>query len=489
MLLLHLSIHRCKQLRRLETFGRSMWSVLFVVLIGTYFAVMLGSAGFAYPQIVQDLVPERDPIRLLNRHLLTAFLGFLVARFFLQRSPTVNLQPYLHLPVRRASLVRFVQGVRIISLLNVLPLFFFVPLWIHIAQSTMLGMTGAMLWGGGILLLVLLTHYTNTLLRILLNQRVGLFLSIAGVLVGALVLDEVLGLQVLPHASTWLFDRLLTGHAAPLLLLSILTVGTVLISNRLLRQDLRTPEFHKRVLWNTGGSFSGSSSISALILLDLKSIVRNKRPRQMLLGMSLLTIALVLLIFSSEEMVDPLMQVFIVIYLTGLVPLTYGQLVFAWDSPHFDWLMARRLSPSTLIRARLLLLQGFCTICFLAALPFLAWFAPQLIALSFAFLFYNTGVSCVLAILAALWNRRRVILSRSTFLNHQGFSVQSYIFLFLLLIPPTVLPILLDKPYALLVIASIGLLGLVLTPLWTCRFSYIFERRRYIMAAGFRQVD
>lgn len=88
--------------------------------------------------------------------------------------------------------------------------------------------------------------------------------------------------------------------------------------------------------------------------------------------------------------------------------------------------------------------------------------------------------------LAALWNRTPTALTRHTFFNDQESSLHQYIVAAPVLILSLVARAVFPEDTALLVLAGLGLCGLVLVPLWTSSFSNIFQRRRYVLAAGFR---
>jgi len=85
MTLLDALRHQWHRRTRSPTFGRSLIGGLFLLLGAAYFGVLFVAAGWFYPQVVAEVAPTREPLDLLNEHLLSGAAGLVAARFFLQR--------------------------------------------------------------------------------------------------------------------------------------------------------------------------------------------------------------------------------------------------------------------------------------------------------------------------------------------------------------------------------------------------------------------
>jgi hypothetical protein len=176
MTLLDALRHQWHRRTRSPTFGRSLIGGLFLLLGAAYFGVLFVAAGWFYPQVVAEVAPGRDPLRLLNEFLLYGAVGLVPARFFLQRSAGSDVRPYLNLPLRRAQVVRTMQVLSSLSLLNLLPLVVLASLWgstVWPAASP----SGAALWAVGALLLVATTQFLNSLLRAAWDRNAGFVLG------------------------------------------------------------------------------------------------------------------------------------------------------------------------------------------------------------------------------------------------------------------------------------------------------------------------
>jgi len=142
--------HQWRQRVRSPTWGRSLIGALLLVLAAGYFSVLFVALGWSFPDIVAEVAPNREPLRLLNEVLLYGALGLVPARFFLQRSAGSDVKPYLHLPLRRPQVVRIMQVLSALSLFNLLPVIVLAALW----GSTVLPATSAVGAAYGALLLM-----------------------------------------------------------------------------------------------------------------------------------------------------------------------------------------------------------------------------------------------------------------------------------------------------------------------------------------------
>ena len=484
--------HRWKRFKRGGAGGPQRAKRWILGGFGGYFAASLGVVGAAYPRLMHALKPDLDPVAAANALLLSAVIGLLVLRFFTQRSTRMALPPYLARPVPRPVLVRFMQVSSLASLLNVFAPAFVLPLWYQTVWRGPYAAPDALAWLAAVGLLILFTHYANNALRLLLAQTPRRFIALATGGAVLLCADSLLGTRALSRLSTGLFDRLLDGPPREQLALLAAPAGLAaaawVASGRLLRRSFRKA---------AGPARSGQQAVAAsfspqrgttrnLMLLELKLIARNRRPAT-LVGISTLLIVayvpLLLLGRGSYFLIDAIAGLFV----TGLLAASYGQLMFAWNSPHFDGLLARALPARTQLRAKLLLLQCACVASLVVALPFFVLLAPNLLLLAVGFLLYNLGITCPFVLFFALWNRKGLAPERSGFFNYEGFSVQHWIGSLPVFLPPLGLLFVFEEAWVLLAASVLGVLGMALTPTWTRFFARLFTRHRHAMATGFRQ--
>lgn len=492
MLYAQLLRHRWRRFRRGDAAGPARVKRWILGFFGVYIAGSLAACGWVYYRLVGEVQPGTNPVAVANGLMLSAAVAFLGLRFFTQRSTSMKLAPYLARPVPRGKLVRFVQMSSLASLLNVFAPAFLVPLWY---QTVLHGPFGApapeaWAWLAAILLLVLATHYANNALRLLLAQNRRAFTWLAATGGALLVADRLGGTRFLPRASTALFGGILNGQLAWLAVPAGLLAAAWGASGYLLRRSLRREPGTKRAGSATvpTGFAHQRGTTRNLMLLELKLVARNRRPFTLVGISTLLIVTYVPLLLVGRDLFS-IIDAVTGLFVTGLLAASYGQLMFAWESRHFDGLLMRPVPPRTRMRAKLLLLQCGCMASLVVALPFFVWLAPDLLLLSVGFLLYNLGITCPFVLFFSLWNRKRLAPQRSGFFNYEGLSVQHWIGSLPVFVPPLALAFALEEAWLLVGVSVVGLLGMALLPTWTRLFARLFSRHRHAMGAGFRQKE
>lgn len=485
-----LARHHGKQVwRSLRRQRRWLVALAFAPII-LYMVLALVGVGVYFDMLPLGALSEESPLEVLNGHLLSGLVTLFALRFVLQRPPRLSMQPYRHLPIKDATLVRYFQFASLWSLLNLLPVAFLVSFWINYVVGEV-ALFPAVLWLIGVLSAVLTTHFMNNLARLLLDRSTRTFLLLLLALVGVLIVDHILGSglsQLLSHA---LFSALASGSVLILTLLVLLSVTLGMSSSRSLHRALRNPSRipHRE---HSSGLFAlnfGESPVWNLIYLELKLMRRTKRPRQYAFVSVVLAILYTGLLLSDLNVVrGPFIHAFLGLFASGAFALNYGQLMFAWESRYFDGLLARAIPPQRMVLAKLMLLQVSCIVMFLLCLPLFIWLAPRLLTMHVAFLFYNSGITCILMLALAVHNQKRVATSDGHFFNYEGFSIWHWVWLVPTVLPPALLMVVLsNRPaFALASIAGVGLINMVLAWPWCKLLSRQLKHRRYAMAKGFR---
>ncbi len=112
---------------RSVAFSRSLiWSVVVAFFILYIFANLLLIA-FGLPFILEENVKSGTPISFLNSKLIYFFLIEFIYRFFIQRMPILEMEHYLHLPIRRSQLINYLLIRSFISPLSLIVLILFLP--------------------------------------------------------------------------------------------------------------------------------------------------------------------------------------------------------------------------------------------------------------------------------------------------------------------------------------------------------------------------
>lgn len=465
------------------------WALLGVFALFLAFALV--TAGLRFHRIT-ILLGVYVPVALFNDYLLSIFVSLFGVRFLFQRSPRFRLQPYLHLPIKRWQLVAYFQASSLFTIHNLYPLLFLLPFWWQYVLPDY-SATGAAFWLTAVLLTLCISTFLNNWIRSVLTNSEILFILLACLVWLLITADTVFSTFVINDFSTFLFSRLL---AADLLLVSLVGTAAAFVFglssfslfNSLMRSTYRT--VGRRRSWKSLERVFGSGPVGSLVHLELRMMVRNRRPRHYLL-MSILfsTAYLLFLLINPDTSRGAAFGAIIGLFASGGFAMNYGQLMFAWESTFFDGLLVRHGNLADLVKAKFILLQASCAILFLFSMPVFALLRPALVPLHVAFLLYNMGVTCVLIMFLAIKNRKRVDIQKGgSFFNYEGFSTMHWFWLLPVAVPPTILLYLLRSTpdTALIVISIVGGISMVGSTAWIDYFSGRLSRQRYEMSRGFR---
>ena len=465
-----------------------------IVFVALYVSGILIITGLFFDRWVDWLEPGANVVLYVNEHLLVMMASLFSIRFFFQKTPRLGIQPYLHLPIRRAHLVVFFQMSSLGSVHNLLPLLFFVPFWIEFIIPTSTP-AGALFWIGGVGALVLASHYANIILRTYLTVDLKRFFILVAVILALVIADRFVEGRWIALASSTVFDGLAAGNAILLLQLVLVAAFVFVYSSVLLRARLNDHAGEsRRFRLGSRAMFSNTrSQVGNLMLLELQLIWRNRRPRTYLLfALFFGTVYVALLLIDPRVSQNILMGALAGLFASGIFAVNHGQLMFSWESRYFDGILARCIDTRSLVTSKLLTLQASCVIFFVLSLPVFLGLAPDLVPLHVSFLFYNAGVTSVLMVALAVNNRKRISIEKGGgFFNYEGFGLRHWLWFIPTAIPPILLLFLMrdQAQTGLLILGSLGVVGLLLTGAWSRLFEHVLLRRKYIMAAGFRQYE
>jgi hypothetical protein len=487
-----LARNQLRRLRRTVSRPGDRLMMLIVGVLGFYMAFTLVVLGAFFPKFALKFGVDAGPVELVNAYAVSILFGLFGLRFLFQKTPRLQLLPYLHLPVGRGCLIGFFVASTTLSLHNLFPLLFTVPLAVfHIAP--VYGTAGAVAWTLGGFGLLLVSNFANLYLRTLLQKHEGLFLTILGSFMVITFLDEYVGAHVIRTISEAVFTPLLRADALTIASLGVFVLGTAVFAAAAIYDSVRGMTFDLMPPRRAGRLYELAerwSVVGHLVWLELRLMSRNRRPRHYLV-VSLLfsTVYLVFLLASPAVFGEFVFAAVMGLFASGGFVLNYGQLMFGWDSMYFDGIIGRDLRMRVLARSKVLVLQGSCLFLFVISLPLFLWLRPDLVPLHVAFLFYNAGVTSQLIMELAVRNSDPIDLGRNGgVLNYEGFSIRHWLWFFPTALPPTLLLLALKDQEALAwtLLAVIGLVGLAATEMWIRRHAAALESRKHYMAAGFR---
>jgi hypothetical protein len=206
--------------------------------------------------------------------------------------------------------------------------------------------------------------------------------------------------------------------------------GTKYKGINILNSDFELRNYKTKLLWN-------------YILLEIKLIFRNNRPIQTLSIYPFFPLYLIFQ-FVVNDNISIFSAVYMLAFIFGLFSLLYGQYVFSWESSYFDGILARKDDMLEYIYSK------YCCMFLSSILIFLIILAPFLIIKKVPFLvlismfFFENGISNLIILYVASFNKRRIDLQDNFLFNYQGLGGHQFILPVLILLLPLALFIILN---------------------------------------------
>jgi len=459
-------------------------------LLILYLLLCALAIGFFLNEFLEKSFPHSDVVVSFCGVILLYYLIDLFMRLQLQELPTLRVQPYLQLPIKRNALVRYLAFTALLSVFNIWPFILFVPFIIKvIATDSGTGVSLAFI--ASLVGFTVFNNYLALYIKRKSNLNGWIFLIAAGAIILIALGDFYWHIYSLRHISYLFFGHLIT---TPLLALAPVLLGVIMyyLNFFYLKQNLYLEELGSRKATKYKGStdyplLSRFGSVGDLVANEIKLVLRNKRSRSsLIMG---LFIMLYGLIFYTNRLYGEGWKVFVGMFMTGIFIINYGQFMFAWQASHFDGLLVSKINVKDFLKAKFLLFTIISTGFFLLTTPYV-YFGWHVLLVHFIMYIWNIGVNTTLVLYFANRNYKRIDLSKGAAFNWEGVSGTQWI----LSIPLLLAPYVIYGPLALfhhadIGIALMGIIGLtfILTrSFWIKKLEADFYTNRYKIAEGFR---
>lgn len=484
--------HEWKRLTRSASFGKELTTSVLLGLIA-FMAVLYALAfGFALDALVTNGLEQPDSFAFVSRFLVYYLCFEFVTRYFVQNVPVLDVQPYLHLPVKRGVLVHYLLGKSLVHLLNILTLLLFAPFAFTVLLPRF-GAGVALAWLGSLFVLSLVVHHLLLLFKKRLDDTAWGLLALVGVF-GLLAAADYYQWFRLTDLSAWIF-----GEPTRLVYVFFFSLAALvamyLLSYRLLAESFYADQ------WVSDKTSAGSWAkqefgflraygiLGDWISLELKLILRHKRTRTILL-MSGLLLLYGLFFYRKDGLAEqPGFILFVGIFVTGIFMINYGQFLFSWQASHFDFILTRPLSLRHYVESKYWLMGIITIACFLLTIPYV-YFGWHVVLVHGVAMLFNLGVNNFVMMNMAMWGPKRLDLTKGGTLNYQGVGAAQWLMGLPVLLGPYVfyMPFsLAGHPYAgLAAVGAVGLAGVLLRTYLIKLTAKRLASKKYSMAAGFR---
>lgn len=479
---------------RSVSLARNLVAGFFLLIFGFLVLSSLSLTAFALPHIIREIIGEEEVISFLNAHLVFFFALEVLYRFFLQKLPVIELENFLHLPIRKSKIIHFILGRSFISITTLAPFLIFLP-FTFMEVVPAYGSVVAFYWFGTVTAISWTLHWVILWYKHRYgNDIVGIvsIFAITFVAIGS----AYYGWFNLGSLATPFFDSALTSPI-PL----IVAAGLFAISYRLAFSFYKRNAYIEELESEKNARYSNRSMgflsrfglTGEIADIEWRLILRHKKSK------SYLVISFLFLFYGLYFYTDPAFQtetgfsyfyIFVGIFVTGIFIVQYGQLFLSWNSASFDFYLCRENGLRSLIKGKYLLFLVISLLCFLLSTPY-AYFGWDILFVHTATFLFNMGVSIHIISYIALWQPKPMDLDKGAFFNYEGVGVAQ----FLMGIPIFVIPyvifvpaaILVNDYFGLFVLGAIGSLGIVFHEKLIDLSVQKLIRNRHKISSSFRQ--
>lgn len=477
-----------KSFFRSASFKTNLALKILMVFGALYFIVMFSLLGAGSYFLLEEA--GMPPFETICKFLIYYFVFDLVFRFFLQKTPVMNIRPLLYINIKRKNIVNFTLGKTVLSFFNFMHLFFFIPFSIVLLIKNF-DPISVISWFIGMILLILV----NNFLTILIDKKDAVFYSVAGIFIALGILQYYQIFDITLYTQP-LFKAIF-DYPFLVLIPMLLLVGMYFITFNFFKKNLyldaglsvkqeiaKTEELTWLNQFGTLGTFLKN---------DIKLIKRNKRSKTTVL-MSFLFLFYGFFFFTgSVEIYDgPIWRIFAGIFISGGFLFSFGQFVPSWDSSYYPLMMSQNIQYKEYLSAKWwLIVIATVVSTFLSA--FYLYFGWEVYLAIIVGAIYNIGVNAHIVLWAGAYIKTPIDLNsaKNAFGDKKAFNVKTL----LLTIPKLVLPLVL---YAIghytfgpiagyLIVALSGIIGFAFKNKVFGIIENVYKTEKYKTIAAYKQ--
>jgi hypothetical protein len=458
--------HQWLSFRRSPAFEKDLGVKIFLALLGMLVLINLIFVSSNLNETLAALGINQEPTQLVNQFLLYYFVSELALRYIMQTVPVLDIEPYLHLPIHKKLIARFLVFKSIFNPYNLIALAIFIPLTISTFIPA-IGIEKSIVWLAFTLTLSFCLHFFNILMKKKLENNLTVWLIFSGLIVLNFVGDRYLNFELIPLGK-WA----MAVYSTPILLLLPAAILSFLIytSYQFFYQNLYVEDLFDAKMMSGEkitsrlSNWENKGLMNTLIVQELKLILRHKRSRSsvMLAGIFLFY---PLLIFSmGQEAQSKSMAILVSVFFTGIFIIQYGQFLWSWNTNQMDFFLTK-INPYTYwVESRYRLLIYSVIITAVLSLPYF-YYGYEVMLIMGATALYNVGINSMLIMRMSLWGAKPIELDKSAMMNYQGVGAAQFVVGIPLIFGPIAIyasfSALWNNQIGVLAIAIAGLIGLI----------------------------
>ncbi len=464
-----------RELTRSASFSKNMATKGILIFLALYFSAVALVLGFGLSEIISEKYPSLSPVSAFNSMILI-YLGFdLVLRIMMQNLPTFGFQPFLVLPVKRKRIARYMLNKSVFHFFNVLPLFLILP-FTFITAINELKTSALIAWLVALFFMIFVNHFLAIFIKWHTNESNTWFYRFLAVAATVFAINYY-GILDVTSAFGRLFDFVVLLY--------------FLNQNFLLRRFF-IDELSQKKKEGSINNFSWLNQVGEygkMLSLEVKMIVRNKRPRTSVV-MSVLFLFYGLLLYKDPKGEIP-EAIFVLggMFMVGIFSMMYGQFFPAWHSRYYAFLMAQNVKMKQILQSAFFLMAVSNVIFYLLSLGYM-YISPKVLYIHFVVMLYNIGVNTFVIFALGLSSRKAIDLEQRAMFNYQGTGAAQWLMAFPIIFGPLAvygaLVLLLGSIAAYVILGSLGLIGIIFHPRLIDYFTKQYLKRKHKMIAAYK---
>jgi hypothetical protein len=351
----------------------------------------------------------------------------------------------------------------------------------------------AIVWLLTILMISLFDNFLITYFKRQLGNKplVTLFF---GLFMAALFLMDYFKIYSIRNISEVVFTAIMLNKVfliIPIILVSLLYYFNLFfLKKNSYLEEIGKNDSKKAVHSKDFGFIKQLGVIGELINLEIKLLLRNKRSKSVLIMSNIFILYGLFFYNQNHNLGSGGMLIIIGMLITSGFIMAYGNYLFSWESGYFDLMISNNIDYKKYFQEKYFLLASITSIAYLLSLSY-AYFGIQIVYFNTVCFLFNIGFNIYVVLYFSLNNKRFIDLSKKAAFNYQGLSAKHYITMFPILFLPIIIygifSLCFNRTFGLIVLGSIGIIGLLLHNIIINFIVKKFHYKKYDMAEGFRQ--
>jgi len=489
--------HQWKAFRRNPMFERNLAVRIFMYFMFGLLALEFLGFGFALNSLLLKVGSYERAIDTFNSILPFIFVVDFIIKFFFKTNESMQIAPYLSLPIKRNKLFDFLLRKEFTSFWNFYLLFLVIP-FSFMAVTPYYGFFAAVLYILFFFLLCVVNSLVVSIINNFISKSAWFYILAAVRVVMPFFLIFVCKID-LSNFIAQLGDRFLSYnlwiYAAFILIFSALWIVNRFQMRDRLYFELQGDKAEKISSFSSLSFLDRFGVIGDFINLELRMIIRSPRLKQQVVFSGCLIIGLFFFMLYVPNNVftrsgsGPFVFFLYGIMAIGLMGTIMGQYLFTSESSFFDGLAARKLSLFDLLKSKYIL---YCSYSLLVTLLLLIPAFQGKISgfLLVSLFFYVTGPIYFIIFQNAVYNKTYFDLFDKGMWNWKGQSGNMVAITMITMFVPVILMLIINAIFGATVTYSFMLitgLAFTLTSKWWLSWIYSrFLKRKYNNMEGFR---